>query len=70
MTKKIDGAAISSTARALYGREMSQAQSAAIGEIVGRLCQSATETAALQPMEIEPAQFGASLAAVTKGGKS
>lgn len=70
MTKKIDGAAISSTARALYGREMSQAQSAAIGEIIARLCESAMQTAALQPMEAEPSQFGASFSAVTKGAKS
>ena len=67
--KKIDGAAIATTARALYGRELSPAQSGAIGEIIGRLAASAGEAAKLQPMEAEPALFAFGLATTSaKGG--
>jgi len=68
--KKIDGAAIAATARALYGRELSTAQSATIGEIIGQLSKTATMTAKLQPMEAEPALFAFSFEAETKDPRS
>jgi len=64
---KIDGPAIAASARALYKRELSPAQSGVIGEIVARLAASATEVAKHQPMEAEPSLFGSSLAKASGG---